>query len=110
MVKAVYLGLIINAVIIAWVNLAMITLLEVFFDLGRFEAMGFTFIIMIVAVFYAALSGLKGVAITDMVQFGIAMIGCVILAVIVVTSDDVGGVAALKEKLPPQTFDFLPQF
>jgi len=110
MVKAVYLGLIINAVIIAWVNLAMITLLEVFFDLGRFEAMGFTFIIMIVAVFYAALSGLKGVAITDMVQFGIAMIGCVILAVIVVTSDDVGGVAALKEKLPPQTFDFLPSF
>ena len=49
-VKAVYLGLIINAVIIAWVNLAMMTLLQVFFDLGRVDAILCTFGLMILAV------------------------------------------------------------
>jgi solute:Na+ symporter, SSS family len=107
-VKAVYLGLIINAVIIAWVNLAMMTLLQVFFDLGRVDAILCTFGLMILAVIYSSLSGLKGVAITDTVQFAIAMIGCVILAVIVVNSDEVGGMAKLKTTLPSQTFDFLP--
>ena len=109
-VKAVYLGLILNAVIIGWVNLAMMTLLEVFFDLGRVEAIMYTFGFMVVAVIYSALSGLKGVAITDMVQFSIAMIGCIILAVLVVSSEDVGGIDQLKAKLPKQTFDFVPSF
>ena len=106
--KSVYLGLLINAVIIAWVNLAMMTLLEVFFGLDRMESIIYTLIMMVIAVIYSSLSGLKGVAITDTVQFFIAMIGCVILAYIVVTSDEVGGMEALKTKLPPETFNFFP--
>lgn len=109
-VKAIYLGLVLNAIIIAWVNLAMMTLLEVFFDLSRIDAMLVTFGFMVVAVIYSVLSGLKGVAITDMVQFSIAMIGCIILAVLVVTSDNVGGIDQLKAKLPSQTFNFVPSF
>ncbi len=108
MIKAVYLGLLINAVIIAWVNLAMMTLLEVFFDLSHFDAMLYTFGLMVVAVIYAALSGLKGVAITDMVQFVIAMIGCIVLAVLVVNSDRIGGMTNLRTTLPSSTFNFLP--
>jgi solute:Na+ symporter, SSS family len=107
-IKAIYLGLIINAVIIAWVNLAMMTLLQVFFDLDRIDAMLYTFGLMILAVIYSSLSGLKGVAITDTVQFVIAMIGCIVLAVLVVNSDEVGGMEKLKTTLPSQTFDFLP--
>lgn len=108
MIKAVYLGLLINAVIIAWVNLAMMTLLEVFFNVSHAHAMYYTYGLMIVAVIYAALSGLKGVAITDMVQFAIAMVGCVILAIIVVNSDEVGGMTNLKSMLPEETFNFYP--
>lgn len=106
--KSIYLGLFINAIIIAWVNLAMMSLIEVFFDLPRSEAFLATLGLMILAVIYSTLSGLKGVAITDMVQFTIAMVGCIVLAVLVVGSDEIGGIAALKEKLPAETFSFVP--
>lgn len=106
--KSVYLGLFINAVIIAWVNLAMVSLLEVFFELGRAEALTYTFALMVIAVFYSALSGLTGVAVTDAFQFAIAMAGCIVLAVLVVTSDEIGGVAMLKTKLPQGATDFFP--
>lgn len=109
LVKSVYLGLILNAVIIAWVNLAMATILEVFFDLDHTTALLCTFGMMLLAVIYAALSGLKGVAITDMVQFGVAMAGCIILAVIAVNSEAVGGVEAMKAKLPQGAIDFMPR-
>ncbi len=106
--KAVYLGGFINALIIGWVNLAMVTLLQVFFDLDRETALWITAGLMVLAVLYSALSGLLGVAITDVVQFAIAMIGCIVLAVIVINSPDIGGIAALKSKLPEQTFAFFP--
>lgn len=108
MVKSVYLGLILNAVIIAWVNLAMATLLEVFFDLSHTEALWYTMGMMVLAVIYSTLSGLKGVAVTDVVQFVIAMIGCVTLAVLVVNSDQVGGITAMKSRLPDGATDFVP--
>ncbi|MEQ9186433.1 MAG: sodium:solute symporter family protein [Cryomorphaceae bacterium] len=106
--KSVYLGLFINAIIIAWVNLAMMSLIEVFFDVSRNYAFMATSCLMILAVIYATLSGLKGVAVTDMIQFTIAMVGCIVLAVLVVTSDEIGGITALKETLPAETFSFVP--
>lgn len=106
--KAVYLGGFINALIIGWVNLAMVTLLQVFFDIDRPTALWFTAGLMLMAVAYSALSGLLGVAITDVMQFAIAMIGCIVLAVIVINSPEVGGIEALKAKLPAQTFNFFP--
>lgn len=106
--KSIYLGLFINAIIIAWVNLAMMSLLEVFFELSKTEALLATVGLMILAVSYSALSGLKGVAVTDTIQFTIAMVGCIILAVLVLQSDEIGGMANLKERLPESTFDFVP--
>lgn len=108
LVKSVYLGLIINAIIIAWVNLAMTTLLEVFFNLSHAQALWYTMGMMVLAVIYATLSGLKGVAVTDVVQFVIAMVGCIILAVLVVNSEQVGGMEVLKSKLPEGATDFAP--
>ncbi|MDP4842850.1 MAG: Na+:solute symporter [Salibacteraceae bacterium] len=106
--KSVYLGLFINAIIIAWVNLAMMTLIEIFFDVSTTEAMFVTFGLMILAVIYATLSGLKGVAITDTVQFVIAMVGCIILAIITLNSDEVGGIENLKNHLPDGALAFVP--
>ena len=63
---------------------------------------------MVLIAIYASLSGLLGVAITDAVQFILAMAGCIILAVIMLNSEEVGGVAGLKEKLPAWRFDFFP--
>ena len=107
--KATYLGLFINAVIIAWVNLAMMSLIEVFFDVDKNIAFWITMGLMVLAVVYAALSGLKGVAVTDTVQFILAMTGCIILAILVVNDDKIGGVAGLQERLPQRAFDFVPR-
>lgn len=106
--KAVYLGLFMNCMIIGWVNLAMMSLLEAFFGLDTTTALLTTGGLMAIAVIYASLSGLLGVAITDTVQFFIAMIGCIVLAVLVINSDDVGGMAALQSKLPESYFSFFP--
>lgn len=84
--KAVYLGLFINAMILGWVNVAMISILKEFFDLTYQTALLYTAAAMVFVAIYSSISGLLGVAITDAVQFVIAMTGCIILAYIVVNS------------------------
>jgi SSS family solute:Na+ symporter len=108
--KAVYLGLIMNVLIIGWVNVALMTILKVMFGLPDDQVLLYTGIAMVITAFYSSLSGLWGVAVTDAVQFLIAMAGCIILAVIVVNSDKIGGIDGLKAQLAdkPWAFDFFP--
>ncbi len=106
--KAVYLGLFMNCMIIAWVNLALGSLLRVFFGLSETEMYLWVFLGMGVAALYSSLSGLLGIVVTDAIQFFIALIGTVILAVLVVNSPEVGGVEQLKAKLPADYFHFFP--
>ena len=106
--KSIYLGIFMNSMVIAWVNLALNTLLITFFDIPESQVYYYTFGAMAIAVTYASLSGLLGVAITDTVQFIIAMTGTVILAYLVLDAPEVGGMATLTEKLPAHYFDFFP--
>ncbi|MBS4013105.1 MAG: Na+:solute symporter [Bacteroidetes bacterium] len=106
--KSVYLGVFMNCIIIAWVNLAMISILQVFFDVPSEYLIWIVAGIMAVTVVYSALSGLWGVAVTDAVQFVIAMAASIILAVIVLNVDEIGGIAGLKSKLPSSSFNFFP--
>lgn len=106
--KSVYLGIFMNSMVIAWVNLALNTLLITFFNIPEDQVYYYTFGAMAIAVTYASLSGLLGVAITDTVQFVIAMTGTVILAYLVLDAPEVGGMATLTEKLPAYYFDFFP--
>jgi solute:Na+ symporter, SSS family len=106
--KAVYLGLFMNVLIIGWVNLALMAILKVFFDLPDATVFWLTALAMLIAAAYSAISGLLGVAVTDAVQFIIAMTGTVILAVIVVNSEKIGGISGLKAQLPDGTLNFLP--
>jgi Na+/proline symporter len=107
--KAVYLGLFMNSLIIAWVNLALMSIIEVFFNIHGPTLFLIMLATMLIAVLYSALSGLWGVAITDTIQFIIAMTGSIILAVIVVNSQQIGGIKGLEAQLPPQTFSFFPE-
>lgn len=106
--KAAYLGIGMNAIILAWVNLALMAILEVFFNLKGLQLYGFTALAMFLVAGYSALSGLLGVALTDAFQFFIALIGCIVLAVLVVNSEQIGGIMKLKEALPPNSLDILP--
>ncbi len=117
--RAVYMALLVNAIIIGWVTGAMLKVLKVLvFDGAAADAAGgyqdwLIILVMLAAVgSYSTLSGLMGVAITDVFQFVIAMGSCIALAVIAVS--EVGGVEQLQAnvaaKFPggDQAFHYLP--
>ena len=120
--RAIYIGVFMNSIVIAWVNLAMVKIFKVMFPdftvlgLQEFSFLGIEFSSHLIAVaglmlfttLYSALSGLWGVSLTDSFQFIIAMTGSIILAVFAVNHIDVGGIQGLKEKLPEWSFDFFP--
>jgi SSS family solute:Na+ symporter len=106
--RSVYLGLVMNCVIIGWVNLAMAALLQGMFGLGSMEAMLFVGVAMLLTAGYSALAGLWGVAVTDVFQFVFAMVGCVLLAFFVIGQPSIGGLSGLSEKLPEWSLRFLP--
>ena len=97
--KGLYLGLFMNVVIIAWVNLAIMSLLQVFFNLDNTTAFIYMALLLLFTAIYSSFSGLKGVVMSDAFQFIFAMVGCIVLAFLVVYSPEIGGMAALKEKL-----------
>ncbi|MGB6649271.1 MAG: sodium:proline symporter, partial [Bacteroidota bacterium] len=104
--RSLYLGIFMNCIIMGWVNLAMAAILEGMFGIPRGEVMLYIALAMVLTAVYSALSGLWGVAVTDVVQFLLAMTGCVVLAIIVLNLPEVGGVAGLQQKLPGWTFQF----
>jgi len=106
--KAVYLGLIMNVIIMGWVNKALATILVGLFGISEEQVYFYVFGCMLLVAIYAALSGLWGVVVTDAFQFVIAMTGSIILAVVVVNSSNVGGITGMQEKLPQFVFNFFP--
>ncbi|MCS6821810.1 MAG: Na+:solute symporter [Microscillaceae bacterium] len=106
--RAIYLGIFMNTIIIAWVNVAMVSILQVFFDIPTSQTLFWIAILLLIVVLYTSLSGLLGVVLTDAVQFVLAMLGCIVLAFLVVNSEKIGGIVALKAKLPEGTLSFLP--
>jgi Na+/proline symporter len=104
--RALYLGLLMNAIVMGWVNRAM----EIIFHVAFPEVDAFMLVVItacIIAV-YSSASGLLGTERTDSFQFVFAMAGCIILAVIVINLPEVGGLVSLKSKLAPQVTNFLP--
>jgi SSS family solute:Na+ symporter len=57
---------------------------------------------------YSAISGLWGVAVTDLFQFVVAMAGCIVLAFVILGVPEIGGVKGLTASLPKQVFNFFP--
>ena len=109
--KAVYLGLFLNMLVLAWVNVAMVKILQGFFGLSGDAALLYTAAAMLFVAVYSSLSGLLGVAMTDAVQFVIAMFGCIVLAYLVVNSPQIGGIDGLQTQLlqlQPSALSFFP--
>ena len=105
--RAVYLGLFFNCVIMAAVNLAAAKIAAVL--LGW--PMGQTLLVCAVLnVAFAATSGLWGVMVTDLIQFGVAMAGSVAAAVYALGHPSVGGLGALLDRVPAGTLRLVPDF
>ncbi len=121
--RGFYTAVVMNSIVIGWVTKAMASVLQqtVLYDATASTAvvavsnadLGLIAIMLAATGAYSVVSGLWGVAVTDMLQFGLAMVGCTVLAVIAV--DHVGGTAALQAKVTAnfgsdQAFGFFPDF
>ena len=106
--RALYLGLFINSVIMGWVNLAMASVLVGMFDVPPERVHYYVFGVMVFVAIYAALSGLWGIAVTDLIQFVLAMAGALVLCLKVLSLPQVGGISGLKRQLPASLFRFTP--
>ena len=91
-VRALYLALPINLVIMGWVTRAMATILEIAFGLSGWKV---ALLLFALTAGYSILSGLWGVIVTDFFQFIVAMGGTILLAVLAVQR--VGGLDRLVE-------------
>lgn len=92
--KALYFALLYNFIVMGWVINGMSAVASVTLGVGRNWAVwGCAGI----ALFYSALSGLWGVVITDFLQFGLAIGGAILLAVLAVQHS--GGIHGLLEQV-----------
>ena len=107
--KAIYLGLFINTLILGWPNVALMAMLKIFFGIPASQTIWYVALAMILSASYSSLSGYLGVAVTDALQFVVAMTGAIVLAIIVISSEQIGGIAGLKEQLPEASFNFFPK-
>lgn len=110
MVKAGYAALFLNCLTMGWVILAMRKVsVHLFPDVNPLVL---TFALMALAVVYSMLGGMRSVVLTDIAQFGLAMLGAVLLAWFVL--DDIGGVsgllAGLQQTYPDTHGDLLAFF
>ncbi|MCS6817094.1 MAG: Na+:solute symporter [Blastocatellia bacterium] len=93
--RAIYLGLLVNSLIMGWVTLGMAKVIGLSLNIGKLEA---AFLCLGITAIYSLLSGLWGVVVTDAVQFVIAMVGSVALALFALQV--VGGMSGLMARLP----------
>ncbi|GIV61887.1 MAG: sodium/glucose cotransporter [Rhodothermaceae bacterium] len=90
--RAVYLGIVFNILIMASVTLAAIKIGGVMMGWTDVETV---LVAATVTMIYSALGGLRGVVLTDLVQFAIAMAGSIGAAIYVLNMPEVGGLEAL---------------
>ena len=86
--RAIYLGLVFNVMIMASVSLAAIKIGGVLMGLEPWQTV---LIAGTVTVLYSSIGGLRGVVITDFIQFFLAIVGSLIAAVVALRHPKVNG-------------------
>jgi Na+/proline symporter len=94
--RAVYLGFLFNCMIMAAVNLAACKIAGILFGLERWQTLVG---VGLLNVAFAAHSGLWGVLVIDMIQFFLMMTAVIAAAWFALDAPQVGGLAALIDKL-----------
>jgi Na+/proline symporter len=102
-VRAAYLAIPVNCMIIGWVNLAMAKILGMTVGIPKGPAIA---ICLALTGLYVSVSGLWGVLLTDVVQFVVKLGMTIVLAFAAVRA--VGGMDNLRAALPPEKLSFVP--
>ncbi len=95
--RALYFGLLMNCLIVGWVNLAMEKILITVLGITKFQAILVIFGIIAITSLYTFISGLWGVLWTDLIQFVLKMTMVTVLAFYGLRA--VGGMQVLMGKL-----------
>ncbi len=93
-VRAVYQGVIVNTIIMGWVNLAMVKILSLTLHVPTTLAL---YVCLVLTALYVTIGGFWSILVTDFLQFIVKMTMAIVLAVVAVAA--VGGIAALKTGL-----------
>jgi Na+/proline symporter len=114
--RAAFQGLVINTIIMGWVNVAMAKILFLTLHVQKFEAI---VACLVLTAAYVSIGGLWSVLVTDLLQFVVKMSMAIVLAVAAVAA--VGGMPGLTAHLAEidraraatgagSVLDFLPNF
>ncbi len=107
--RAFYLGVLFNAVIMATVILAAIKISAIM--LPEADPWHVTLFVLALTAVYTGLGGLRGVLLTDLLQFIIAMGGTIWAAYVLVNKAEIGGLQALFQHPGLEgKLHFLPDF
>ncbi len=106
--RAVYLGLLFNVMIMASVTLAAIKIGGVLLGLSPVQTV---IIAGTITVLYSTLGGLRGVLITDFLQFFLSIGGAIVAAVVALNHPKVGGLSnLLSHENVVDKLSFFPSF
>ncbi len=105
--RAVYLGLFFNCVIMGTVNLAAAKIANIVLGWPMERTL---LVCSVITIFFASVSGLWGVLVTDSIQFMITMSGTFAVAYFALKQPEVGGLQGLIGKIDPATLNLLPDF
>jgi SSS family solute:Na+ symporter len=92
--RAIFQGVLVNTIIMGWVNLAMAKVLELTLHVPKLEALAAC---LAFTAIYVTIGGLWGVLVTDLLQFVVKMSMAIALAVAAVAA--VGGIPTLETKI-----------
>jgi len=106
--RALYLGLFFNVIIMAAVTLAAVKLGGVLFGLSPVKTIAIAATITVV---YSAVGGLRGILVTDLFQFAVAMFGSIAAAYYLLGLPEIGGLKNLVSRAGLRgSLDMLPDF
>jgi len=106
--RAIYLGVVFNVITMAGVCLAGAKIASILLGIDQGTMLLISGIIIVI---YSALGGLKGVLITDFIQFIIAMIGSVWATIYIVNLPEIGGIETLlTHENVNEKLNILPDF
>ena len=103
--RAVYLGFFFNCVIMGTVTLAAVKIASVMLGWERETTL---LVCAGLCVAFSAVSGLWGVLASDLIQFGIAMVGVFFAAAVALSQPEVGGWDGLLTRVAPERLSLLP--
>ena len=106
--RAIYLGVIFNIITMAGVCLAGAKIANILLGISQEETLIYSSIIVVI---YSSLGGLKGVLLTDFIQFIIAMIGSVWATIYIIDLPQIGGLNnLLTHENVSSKLNLLPDF